>query len=257
MDYIHTLFSLEGRTALVTGSGKGLGAVLAFGLARAGARVVLNARSEPSIRQSAEALRSQGFTADYCRFDVTDSAEVDAGIDWIEREIGPIDILVNNAGIQRRAALEVFPEADFKELLDTNVTGAFLVSKRVVRGMMQRESGRIVNICSLQSEVGRPGIAPYAASKGGLKMLTKGMAIDWAKYGIQVNAIGPGYFKTELTQALVQNHEFDAWITGRTPLRRWGEPEELIAPLLFLVSPGASFITGQILYVDGGVLATL
>lgn len=257
MDFLRDLFELSGKTALVSGSSRGLGFTLALGLARAGARVIVNGRDGAAVEGAVSRLRTEGFEAAGYAFDVTDSTAIDAGIAAIERDIGPIDILVNNAGIQRRAPLENFPEDDFRAILDTNLTSAFLLSKRVVRLMIERRSGKIVNICSLQAEVGRPTIAPYAASKGGLKMLTRGMAVDWAKYGIQVNAIGPGYFKTEMTAALVADPVFDRWITGRTPAGRWGESEELIGALVFLCSSASSFVNGQILYVDGGVLAAL
>lgn len=255
MDYLSALFSLDCKTALVTGSSRGLGFVLARGLARAGARVVLNGRDGTALASAADRLRAEGLDVAVSAFDVTDSAQVDEGIGRAEAEAGPVEILVNNAGIQRRKPLEDFPEEDFRAVMETNLTSAFLVSKRVARGMIERRSGKIVNVCSLQSEVGRPSIAPYAASKGALKMLTRGMAVEWAKYGIQVNAIGPGYFKTEMTRALVEDPDFDRWIRGRTPAGRWGDPEELVGLLVYLCSPASSFVNGQIVYVDGGLLA--
>lgn len=255
MDYLSSLFSLSGKTALVTGSSRGLGFVLARGLGRAGARVVLNGRDETVLSSAAEKLRAEGLAVTVSAFDVTDSAQVDEGIGRAEAAAGPMEILVNNAGIQRRRPLEDFPEEDFRAVMETNLTSAFLVSKRVARGMIERKSGKIVNVCSLQSEVGRPSIAPYAASKGALKMLTRGMAVEWARHGIQVNAIGPGYFKTEMTKALVEDPDFDRWIRGRTPAGRWGDPEELVGLLVYLCSPASSFVNGQIVYVDGGLLA--
>lgn len=255
MDYLSSLFSLSGKTALVTGSSRGLGLVLARGLARAGARVVLNGRDGTALASAADRLRAEGLDVAVSAFDVTDWAQVDEGIGRAEAEAGPVEILVNNAGIQRRKPLEDFPEEDFREVMESNLTSAFLVSKRVARGMIGRKSGKIVNVCSLQSEVGRPSIAPYAASKGALKMLTRGMAVEWAKHGIQVNAIGPGYFKTEMTRALVEDPDFDRWIRGRTPAGRWGDPEELVGLLVYLCSPASSFVNGQIVYVDGGLLA--
>jgi len=255
MDFLSSLFSLSGKNALVTGSSRGLGFVLARGLGQAGARVVLNGRDEAVLASAAEKLRSEGLDVAVSAFDVTDSAQVEEGIARIETEVGPVEILVNNAGIQRRKPLEDFPEEDFREVLETNLTSAFLVSKRVARRMIGRKSGKIVNICSLQSEVGRPSITPYAASKGALKMLTRGMAVEWAKHGIQVNAIGPGYFKTEMTRALVEDPDFDRGIRGRTPAGRWGDPEELVGLLVYLCSPASSFVNGQIVYVDGGLLA--
>lgn len=255
MDYLSSLFSLDRKTALVTGSSRGLGLVLARGLARAGARVVLNGRDGTALASAADRLRAEGLAVSVSAFDVTDGAQVDEGIGRAEAEAGPVEILVNNAGIQRRRPLEDFPEEDFRAVMETNLTSAFLVSKRVARGMIERKSGKIVNVCSLQSEVGRPSIAPYAASKGALKMLTRGMSVEWAKHGIQVNAIGPGYFKTEMTKALVEDPDFDRWIRGRTPAGRWGDPEELVGLLVYLCSPASSFVNGQIVYVDGGLLA--
>ena len=250
-------FDLSGRTALVTGSSAGIGFALARGLAQAGATVVLNARSRDKLEQSAAHLRSEGATVHLATFDVTDGAAVAAAIDGIERDIGAIDILVNNAGMQRRAPLQDFPHEQWHELMRTNVDSVFLVGQAVARHMIQRKRGKIINICSVQSELGRPNIAPYSASKGAVKMLTKGMAIDWGQYGIQVNGLGPGYFKTELTDALVKNQEFSSWLIGRTPSRRWGDVQDLVGPAVFLASAASDFVNGHILYVDGGVTATL
>jgi gluconate 5-dehydrogenase len=190
-------------------------------------------------------------------FDVTSGTAVAEAVTRVERDVGAIDILVNNAGLQRRAPLEDFPRAQWDEIMRTNVDSVFLVSQAVARFMIARKRGKIVNICSVQSELGRPNIAPYAASKGAVKMLTKGMAIDWGQYGIQVNGLGPGYFKTELTQALVDNPEFSAWLIGRTPSRRWGDVQDLVGAAVFLASAASNFVNGHILYVDGGVTATL
>ena len=250
-------FNLAGRVALVTGSSAGIGLALAGGLAGAGAQVVLNARNEDKLAQAAQALRAQGANVHTMAFDVTDAKAVAEGVARIEREIGPIDILVNNAGMQRRAPLEEFPEAEWHTLMKTNVDSVFLVGQAVARYMITRKRGKIVNICSVQSELGRPHIAPYTASKGAVKMLTKGMAIDWGQHGIQVNGLGPGYFKTELTQALVDNPEFSAWLVGRTPSRRWGDVQDLVGAAVFLSSDASNFVNGHILYVDGGVTATL
>jgi gluconate 5-dehydrogenase len=250
-------FNLAGRTALVTGSSAGIGFALARGLAGAGARVILNARNEDKLQQAASRLREEGATVHASAFDATSGQAVGNAIDRIERDIGAIDILVNNAGMQRRAPLEEFPEAQWHELMRTNVDSVFLVGQAVARRMIARQRGKIINICSVQSELGRPNIAPYAASKGAVKMLTKGMAIDWGPHGIQVNGLGPGYFKTELTEALVNNAEFSAWLVGRTPSRRWGDVQDLIGAAVFLASDASSFVNGHILYVDGGVTATL
>jgi gluconate 5-dehydrogenase len=250
-------FDLSGRTALVTGSSAGIGFALARGLAGAGARVVLNARNEHKLQTAASQLRDEGATVFTAAFDVTSGEAVNAAIDGIETSVGPIDILVNNAGMQRRAPLDQFEEADWHELMKTNLDSVFLVGKAVARHMIARKRGKIVNICSVQSELGRPGIAPYTASKGAVKMLTKGMAIDWGPHGIQVNGLGPGYFKTELTDALVKNAEFTQWLVGRTPSRRWGDVEDLVGAAVFLSSNASNFVNGHILYVDGGVTAAL
>ena len=250
-------FDISGQIALVTGSSAGIGLALARGLARAGARVVLNGRDAERLQGAAETLAGEGLAVERLAFDVTDPAAVNAAVGRIEAEIGAIGILVNNAGIQRRMPLDSFPEATWRELMATNLDSVFYVAKAVAGAMIPRRTGAIVNICSVQSELGRPSIAPYAASKGAVKMLTKGMAIDWGKHGIRVNGLGPGYFKTELNQALVDDPAFSAWLTARTPLGRWGDVEELVGACLFLVSPAASFVTGHVLYVDGGVTAQL
>jgi gluconate 5-dehydrogenase len=251
------MFDLAGRRALITGSSTGIGYALATGLAAAGAEVVLNARSEARLNDAVGRLNADGATAHAASFDVTSPGEVEAAIGRIEREIGPIDILVNNAGMQRRAPLEQFSHAQWEELMKTNVESVFLVGQAVARHMIERKRGKIINICSVQSELGRPNIAAYTASKGAVKMLTKGMAIDWGQHGIQVNGLGPGYFKTELTEALVNDEKFSAWLIGRTPSRRWGEVEDLVGAAVFLASDGSNFVNGHILYVDGGVTATL
>ena len=250
-------FDLSGRLALVTGSSAGIGLALAQGLAGAGAAVVLNARRTDKLQASAEALRAQGATVHAMAFDVTEATAVAAAVARIEAEIGAIDILVNNAGMQKRAPLQDFEQADWQQLMRTNLDSVFIVGQAVARHMIGRKRGKIINICSVQSELGRPGIAPYTATKGAVKMLTKGMAIDWGPHGLQVNGLGPGYFKTELTDALVKNEEFTRWLVGRTPSRRWGDVEDLIGAAVFLASDASNFVNGHILYVDGGVTATL
>jgi gluconate 5-dehydrogenase len=250
-------FDISGQIALVTGSSAGIGLALARGLAEAGAEVVINGRDADKVEAARAALAAAGLKARAMPFDVTDPAAVEAGVARIEAEAGPIAILVNNAGIQRRMPLDEFPEETWRELMTTNLDSVFYVAKAVARRMIPRKAGAIINICSVQSELGRPNIAPYTASKGAVKMLTKGMAIDWGRHGIRVNGLGPGYFRTELNKALVADEKFSAWLTGRTPLGRWGEVEELVGACLFLVSPAASFVTGHVLYVDGGVTATL
>ena len=247
------LFDLSGKRALITGSSQGIGLSLAEGLAMAGASVVLNGRSADKVDA---AIASIDDACGYA-FDITDSEAVADSVAAIERDQGPIDILVNNAGIQRRQPLEEFPLEIWRELMRTNVDGMFIVSQAVARAMIPRRRGKIINIASLQSEAARYSIAPYTASKGAVKNLTKGMCTDWARHGLQVNAIGPGYFETPLNQALIDDPEFDAWLKKRTPAGRWGKVEELRGACIFLASDASSFVNGQILYVDGGVLATL
>ena len=250
-------FRLDGRLALITGSSSGIGFALARGLGQAGAALVLNGRNSARLEQAAGILRGEGFQVHTRDFDVTQAGAVRAAIEDIEAGIGAIDILLNNAGMQKRMPLQDFPEEDWHELMRTNVDSVFLVGQAVARKMIPRQRGKIINICSVQSEIGRPNIAPYMASKGAVKMLTKGMAIDWGPHGIQVNGLGPGYFKTELNEALVTDDKFNAWLTGRTPSRRWGEVAELAGAAVFLASDASSFVNGHVLYVDGGVTATL
>ena len=250
-------FRLDGRLALITGSSGGIGFALARGLGEAGAALVLNGRNSTRLEQAAGILRGEGFQVHTRDFDVTQAGAVRAAIEDIEAGIGAIDILVNNAGMQKRMPLQDFPEEDWHELMRTNVDSVFLVGQAVARYMIPRGRGKIINICSVQSEIGRPNIAPYMASKGALKMLTKGMAIDWGPHGIQVNGLGPGYFKTELNKALLTDDKFNTWLTGRTPSRRWGEVAELAGAAVFLASDASSFVNGHVLYVDGGVTATL
>ena len=250
-------FDLSGRTALVTGSSAGIGLALAQGLAGAGAAVVLNGRRSDVLDAAAARLRDHGAVVHAMPFDVGDADAVAAAVARIEAEIGAIDILVNNAGMQKRAPLQDFSRADWQLLMRTNLDSVFIVGQAVARHMIPRGRGKIINICSVQSELGRPGIAPYTASKGAVKMLTKGMAIDWGPHGLQVNGLGPGYFKTELNQALVDNPEFSAWLIGRTPSRRWGDVEDLVGAAVFLAGDASRFVNGHILYVDGGVTATL
>ncbi len=251
------LFDLTGRIALVTGSSQGLGLVLARGLGEAGATVVLNGRNKKRLGDAVDALVDAGLKAYGCAFDVTDADAIDRAVGGIADDVGPIDILVNNAGIQRRGPLESLDEAAWREVIDTNLTAVFLVSRRVVRGMIGRKRGKIINICSLMSELGRETTANYAAAKGGLKMLTRAMAVEWARHNIQANGIGPGYFLTEMTRQLADDPQFDAWIRGRTPAGRWGDPVELVGAAVFLASAASDFVNGQIIYVDGGILAAL
>ncbi len=251
------LFDLTGRTALITGSSKGIGLALAQALGAAGATVVLNGRDAAALQRTCDALQAAGLRAAAVPFDVTDAAAVEAGVARVEAEVGPIDILVNNAGMQHRGPFAEFPLEAWSRITHTNIDSVFYVGRAVAQRMIPRGRGKIINICSVQSELGRPGIAPYAATKGAVKMLTKGMAIDLGKHGIQVNGLGPGYFKTELTQALVADEAFSSWLRGRTPSGRWGEVEELGGAAVFLASDASSFVNGHILYVDGGITASL
>jgi gluconate 5-dehydrogenase len=251
------LFDLNGRVALVTGSSGGLGRVLAEGLARNGVTVIINGRQRKKVDAVVDSLKGKGYNAVPSLFDVTRPAEIHKAAEQVNALYGPPDIIINNAGLNLRHPLEDFPEEDWDTILNTNLKSAYLVSKAFVKPMITKKVGKIINICSLQSELGRKTIAPYAASKGGLKMLTKAMAAEWAQYNIQVNGIGPGYFKTELTRPLFEDDTFDRWLTGRTPAGRWGEPEELVGTLLFLSSKASSFINGQVIYVDGGITAVI
>jgi gluconate 5-dehydrogenase len=254
---IDRLFGLSGAVVLVTGSSAGIGLALARGLAGAGARVVVNGRTRNVVDATVDALRAEGADAHSSVFDVTEPAQIADAVRCIEGEVGPIDVLVNNAGIQRRAPLEDYPEETWRELMRANLDSVFYVSKAVAKGMIARKSGRIINIASVQAELARTNIAPYTASKGGVKMLTKGMATDWGKHGLRVNGIAPGYFKTVLNQALVDDETFSAWLAGRTPMGRWGDVEELVGAAIFLASDASSFVNGHILYVDGGITACL
>ena len=251
------MFDLTGRLALVTGSSAGIGLGIARALGGAGAALVLNGRDAARLAAAARSLRDEGLTVHEHGFDVTAQDAVLGAIDAIERDAGPIDILVNNAGIQRRGPLEDYEAATWQELMRTNLDSVFFVGQAVARKMIPRGRGKIINICSVQSELGRPGIAPYTASKGAVKMLTKGMAIDWGRYGLNVNGIGPGYFATELNDALVKDEKFSGWLIDRTPSGRWGRIDELGGAAIFLASDAATFVNGHVLYVDGGVTARL
>lgn len=249
----HALFDLTGRLALVTGSSRGIGRALAEGLAESGARVVINGTGQEGVDRAVTELQAAGFEATGCRFDVSDSEGIAAGVEQIESTLGPIEILINNAGIQRRVPLLECPEETWQEVLDVNLSGVFRVGREVARRMVPRERGKIINICSLQSELGRYSIAPYAASKGGVRMLTRNMCAEWAGHNIQVNGIGPGYFKTELNEALVNDEKFSAWVCHRTPSQRWGNVDELKGAAIFLASAASDYVNGHIIYVDGGM----
>ncbi len=255
------MFDLGGRRALITGSGQGIGYAIASALAEAGAAVVLNGRTASRIEAAAERLRAAGGpaggTVSTAAFDVTDSAAAAAETDRIERDDGPIDILVNNAGIQRRAPLDRFTDEDWHAIVRANLDSVFFMSRAVARHMIGRGRGKIINIGSVQSTLGRQTIAPYAATKGAVALLTRGMCADWARHGIQANALSPGYFRTELNQALVDDAAFSEWLCRRTPSGRWGEVHELGGAAVFLASAASDFVNGQMLTVDGGLTAVV
>ena len=253
-----SLFDLSGKRALITGSSRGLGLSLAKGLAASGAEIILNGRNPEALQIAERALQECGAKhGGSFVFDAADHEQAQFAVDAIERDVGPIDILVNNAGLQHRAPLEAFPVEQWHRLMRTNVDSVFMMGRAVALHMIPRRRGKIINVGSVQSELSRPGIAPYAASKGAVKMLTKGMAVDWGPHGIQVNGLAPGYFKTELNAALVANTEFCDWLEKRTPLRRWGDIAELTGAAVFLASDASSFVTGHMLFVDGGVTSAL
>lgn len=251
------LFSLKNKTVLITGSSQGLGLAIAEGLGRAGAKVILNGRNLDKLEKARQSLATEGIKAAAYSFDVTAEREVIKTIEKIEKETGGIDILVNNAGINLRGPLEGFDTDKWLKVIDLNINAVFYVSKAVGKYMIARKRGKIINLASLLSEAARPAIAPYTVSKGGIKMFTKALAVEWAKYNIQVNAIGPGYFITEMTRSLRADEKFNAWVCARTPMGRWGEPRELAGAAVFFASNASDFVTGQILYIDGGWLAAL
>lgn len=252
------LFDLSGRTALVTGSSGGLGLAMARALAEAGARIVLNGRSAAKLAALAETMAAEGHAVLCSPFDVTDEDAVFAAFADLDEQGVAIDILVNNAGIQFRKPMVDLATADWRRVLETNLTSAFVVGREAARRMIARgRGGKIVNIGSLTSEVARATIAPYTAAKGGIKLLTRSMAAEWAIHNIQANAIGPGYIVTEMNTALVEDPKFDAWVRGRTPSGRWGLPADLVGTAVFLASPASDYVNGQIIYVDGGMLAVL
>jgi gluconate 5-dehydrogenase len=251
------LFDLTGRRALITGSSQGIGYALAEGLAMHGAQVVINGRTAETVERAVAQLQAKGLSARASLFDVTKRDAAERGVADIENNIGPIDILINNAGMQFRSPLEDFPADKWEQLLTTNISSVFYVGQAVARAMIARKAGKIINIASVQSEMARPGIAPYTATKGAVRNLTRGMCADWAKYGLQINAIAPGYFKTPLNQALVDNPEFSSWLEKRTPAGRWGDVEELVGAAVFLSGRASSFVNGHTLYVDGGITTCL
>ena len=253
------LFDLKGKVALITGATHGLGMAMAKGLGHAGATLVINgASSQEKLDNAVAAYKAEGLNAFGYLFDVTNEVKVIENIKKIEDEVGDIDILVNNAGIIKRTPLEDMEVVDFEQVLKVDLVSPFIVSKHVVKGMISRKAGKIINICSMMSELGRNTVGAYAAAKGGLKMLTKNMATEWSKHNIQVNGIGPGYFATSQTAPIrVDGHPFNDFIVGRTPAGRWGDPEDLQGATIFLASKASDFVSGQIVYVDGGILATI
>ena len=250
-------FDLSGKRALVTGSSRGLGYAMAQALAEAGASVVLNARDNVALGAAAQDLAAKGASVNAVAFDVTSEESVKDAIEWCEAEVGPIDIVVNNAGMQHRSTLEDFPADKFDQVIRTNLHSAFYVGQAVARHMIPRGRGKIINICSIMSNLARPSIAPYAASKAAIANLTRGMAVDWAKHGLNINGIAPGYIRTELNEALLKNEEFNTWVEKRTPMGRWGEPAELGGAAIFLASDASLYVNGHILYVDGAFTATV
>ena len=250
-------FDLSGKVALVTGAYRGLGFAIAQGLARAGAKVVLNGRRQEAIDSAAESLRGEKLDVSTSVFDVTDRDAINAGVAAIESSVGPVDILFNNAGIQRRGAFVGFPQEQWDEIIATNLTAPFAVSQAVLPKMIAKKRGKIVHIASLMSELARPSVVPYTAAKGGVRQLTRGMAVELAPHNIQVNAIAPGYFATEMNRALIDNAEFNAWVSKRTPAGRWGQPEELAGMAVFLASNASNYMTGQMLVIDGGMSVAL
>ena len=251
------LFDLTGRPALVTGSSRGLGRAMAEGLANAGAKVIVNGTDAARVAKAVDEMRTAGMQAEGLVFDVTDEAAIVRAFADLDARGIAVDILVNNAGIQLRKPMVDLTTAEWQRVIDTNLTSAFVIGREAGKRMVARKHGKIINIGSLTSDLARATVAPYTVAKGGIKMLTKAMAAEWAEHGIQANAIGPGYMLTDMNQALIDNPAFDAWVKGRAPAKRWGLPEELAGVAVFLASPASNYINGQIIYVDGGFSAVL
>ena len=251
------LFDLNGKTALITGSSRGLGRAFADGLAGAGAAVILNGTDAGRLESAAAEMRAAGHDVRTAAFDVTDEAAIVAAFDGFDADGIAIDILINNAGIQFRKPMLELATEDWRRVIDTNLTAAFIVGREAAKRMVKRGAGKIINIGSLTSELARATIAPYTVAKGGIKMLTKAMAAEWGEHGIQANAIGPGYMLTDMNEALISNPQFDAWVKGRTPARRWGKPAELAGTAIYLSSAASNYVNGQIIYADGGMISVL
>lgn len=251
------LFDLTGRTALVTGSTRGLGRAIAEGFAAAGAGLVINGRDPDKTEAAAQEMREAGMTVRAAAFDVTDEKAVEALFRDLDAEGIEIDILVNNAGIQHRQPMVELALADWQRVIDTNLTSAFLLGREAAKRMIPRGRGKVINIGSLTSELARATVIPYTVAKGGIRLLTKGMAAEWTPHGIQANAIGPGYMLTEMNEALTSNPDFDAWVKGRTPAGRWGRPDELVGTAIYLASDASNYVSGQLIFVDGGMISVL
>jgi gluconate 5-dehydrogenase len=252
-----SLFDLSGRTALVTGSSRGLGRAIAEGMAKAGARPIINGVDPARVDAAVAELRAAGHSAEGAAFDVTDENAIVTAFERFDAEKIEIDILVNNAGIQMRKPLVEFTTADWRKVIETNLTSAFVAGREAAKRMMTRRRGKIINIGSLASELARPTVGPYTAAKGGIKNLTRSMAVEWAASGIQANAIGPGYMLTDMNQALIANPDFNQWLMSRIPAKRWGRPDELVGAAIFLASDASNYVNGLIIYVDGGMLAAM
>jgi len=252
------LFNLKDKTAVITGGTHGLGMAMAEGLASAGAELIITGTTPSKMESAIVHYKQKGYKATGYIFDVTNEKEAAKEVAAMEKAHGKIDILVNNAGIIKRELAISMPVSDFREVIEVDLVGPFIMSQLVAKGMIERRSGKIINICSMMSELGRNNVSAYAAAKGGLKMLTKNLATEWAKYNIQVNGIGPGYFATSQTAPIrVKGNPFNDFIINRTPEGRWGNPEDLAGTAVFLASGASSFVNGQIIYVDGGILATI
>src|SRR3954452_1861240 len=251
------LFDLSGRTALVTGSSRGLGRAIAEGMAKAGARLIINGVDSKRVEQAVTEFRAAGHQAEGAAFNVTDEPAIVAAFDDFDNKGIVVDIVVNNAGIQHRKPLVEFTTDEWRKVIETNLTSAFVIGREAAKRMIPRQRGKIVNIGSLASELARPTVGPYTAAKGGIRNLTRSMAVEWAASGIQANAIGPGYMLTDMNQALVDNPDFNAWLMSRIPSKRWGNPDELVGAAVFLASDASSYVNGQIIYVDGGMVAAM